>query len=82
MHLDEEVQEQLDEEPFSIDGLQRYGLQQALLADASLALEGGADIEQALQAGARRLQRSGRLPLAGFGERLRDEVLAPLPEQM
>jgi len=82
VHLDEEVQEQLDEEPFGVDGLQRYGLQQQLLADASLALEEGADIEQALQAGALRLQRSGRLPLAGFGQRLRDALLAPLPEQM
>ena len=82
VHLDEEVQEQLDEEPFGVDGLQRFQLQQELLANASLALDEGADIEQALQAGAQRLQRSGRLPLAGFGDCLRDEVLAPLPEQM
>lgn len=83
VYLDEEGQAQLDEEPFALDGLQRYQLQQELLGAASLALEQGSEaVEPALQAAAGRLQRSGRLPLAGFGERLREQVLAPLPAQM
>jgi len=83
VHLDEEVQAQLDEEPFALDGLQRYQLQQELLGAASLALEQGAeDFEPALAATSLRLQRSGRLPLAGFGERLREQLLAPLPAQV
>ena len=83
MHLDEEAQAQLDEEPFGLDALQLYQLRQQLLGAASLALEeGGERVEPALQATALRLQRSGQLPLAGFGARLREQVLAPLPAQM
>ncbi|HYQ38473.1 MAG TPA: exodeoxyribonuclease V subunit gamma, partial [Pseudomonas sp.] len=82
VHLDEQAQAQLDEEPFGLDGLQRYQLQQTLLGAASLALEAGEPVEPALQATALRLQRSGQLPLAGFGARLREQVLAPLPAQM
>ncbi len=83
VHLDEEAQAQLDDEPFALDGLQLHQLRQELLGAASLALEAGAaQVEPALQATALRLQRSGRLPLAGFGERLREQVLAPLPLQM
>ncbi len=83
VHLDEAAQAQLDEEPFGLDGLQLHQLRQELLGAASLALEEGAEqVEPALQATALRLQRSGRLPLAGFGERLREQVLEPLPAQM
>lgn len=83
VHLDEEARAQLDEEPFGLDGLQLYQLRQTLLGAASLALEEGAgQVEPALQATALRLQRSGQLPLAGFGERLREQVLAPLPAQV
>lgn len=83
VHLDEEAQAQLDEEPFGLDALQLYQLRQELLGAATLALEEGAEqVEPALQATALRLQRSGRLPLAGFGERLREQVLAPLPAQI
>ncbi|MCM2318006.1 MAG: exodeoxyribonuclease V subunit gamma [Pseudomonas sp.] len=83
VHLDQEDQAQLDEEPFGLDGLQLYQLRQELLGAASLALEeGGEQVEPALQATALRLQRSGQLPLAGFGERLREQVLAPLPAQL
>ena len=83
VHLDEEAQAQLDEEPFGLDALQLYQLRQQLLGAATLALEeGGERVEPALQATALRLQRSGQLPLAGFGARLREQVLAPLPAQM
>ncbi|WP_349618399.1 exodeoxyribonuclease V subunit gamma [Azotobacter salinestris] len=83
VHLDEQVQAQLDEEPFGLDGLELHQLRQTLLDAASLALEDGpAQVEPALEAAALRLQRSGRLPLAGFGERLREQLLKPLPAQM
>ncbi|MGV6476988.1 exodeoxyribonuclease V subunit gamma [Azotobacter vinelandii] len=83
VHLDESMQAQLDEEPFGLDGLQLHQLRQSLLDAASLALEDDpARVEAALEAAALRLQRSGRLPLAGFGERLREQLLKPLPEQM
>ena len=83
VHLDEDAQAQLDEEPFGLDALQLHQLRQTLLGAASLALEEGAErVEPALRDAARRLQRSGQLPMAGFGERLCEQVLAPLPVQM
>ncbi|MFZ6049100.1 exodeoxyribonuclease V subunit gamma [Pseudomonas sp. CR3202] len=77
-YLDEEEQPQLDSEPFALDGLQRYQLQDELLKAASLAQVP----EDALLAAAERMQRSGRLPLAGFGEQCRESLVEPLPAQL
>ncbi|WP_422422474.1 exodeoxyribonuclease V subunit gamma [Pseudomonas sp. GZD-222] len=66
-----------DEEPFVLDALQRYSVSESLLA-AALAAPGDAD--QALGTQARRLQGSGMLPLAGFGECLQTELIEPLPD--
>jgi len=66
-----------DDEPFVLDALQRYGLSDSLLQAALI------DPDQArdrLTAQATRLQGSGLLPMAGFGELLRDELIEPLPE--
>ncbi|MCL7461675.1 exodeoxyribonuclease V subunit gamma [Pseudomonas sp. NW5] len=83
VHLDEDARAQLDEEPFGLDGLERHQLRQELLEAACLALdESGAQVEQALQAAAARLARSGRLPLAGFGERLGAHLRQPLSAQL
>ena len=65
-----------DEEPFSLDALQRYGLSEALLTAGMGDID---NIEQALDTQARRLQGSGLLPMAGFGERLQAELIEPLP---
>ncbi|WP_263264524.1 exodeoxyribonuclease V subunit gamma [Pseudomonas sp. RIT-PI-S] len=75
----EQVQGALAEaEPFTLDGLQHYGLSKHLL-DA--ALEGDeAELEAVLQAQANRLQAAGHLPMAGFGELLQAELIAPLPD--
>ncbi|WP_202370272.1 exodeoxyribonuclease V subunit gamma [Pseudomonas sp. MWU318] len=66
-----------DEEPFVLDALQRYTLSDSLL-DA--ALRQPDNIDQALEAQARRLQNSGLLPMAGFGECLQRELIEPLPD--
>jgi exodeoxyribonuclease V gamma subunit len=66
-----------DEEPFVLDALQRYGLSQSLL---EAALADPDDTDQALVAQARRLQNSGLLPMAGFGESLQRELIEPLPD--
>ena len=66
-----------DEEPFVLDALERYSLSASLL-DAALAAPD--DAAQALHAQARRLQGSGMLPLAGFGECLQEELIEPLPD--
>jgi len=66
-----------DEEPFVLDALQRYNLSDSLL-EASLRQPDHPD--QVLQAQARRLQNSGLLPMAGFGESLQRELIEPLPD--
>jgi exodeoxyribonuclease V gamma subunit len=66
-----------DEEPFVLDALQRYTLSGSLL-DA--ALEDLQQTAQALEAQAKRLQNSGLLPMAGFGEYLQRELIEPLPD--
>ncbi|WMC11942.1 exodeoxyribonuclease V subunit gamma [Oceanimonas pelagia] len=76
--LDETAAAGLDEEPFALDGLERYGIKRELLESAA----GAEDTDAALARAAARLQGQGRLPLAGFGERLRAEVQAALPEQL
>lgn len=66
-----------DEEPFVLDALQRYSLSENLL---SAALADTQDSERALLAQAKRLQGRGVLPMAGFGDCLRDELIEPLPD--
>lgn len=66
-----------DEEPFVLDALQRYSLSDSLL-EAAL---GQPDfVDQTLAAHAIRLQNSGLLPMAGFGEYLQRELIEPLPD--
>jgi exodeoxyribonuclease V gamma subunit len=66
-----------DEEPFVLDALQRYSLSDRLL-EAALADPGNTG--QALEDQAKRLQNSGLLPMAGFGECLQRELIEPLPD--
>ncbi|MGY2260307.1 exodeoxyribonuclease V subunit gamma [Pseudomonas sp. SDO55104_S430] len=66
-----------DEEPFVLDALQRYSLSDNLL---KAALNDVDNPDQALEAQARRLQNSGLLPMAGFGECLQRELIEPLPD--
>jgi exodeoxyribonuclease V gamma subunit len=75
----EQVQGALDEaEPFTLDGLQHYGLSKHLL---EAALQGtGAELDEVLQTQANRLQAAGHLPMAGFGELMQAELIAPLPD--
>lgn len=65
-----------DEEPFVLDALQRYSLSDSLLAAALQQVD---NPQQALNDQARRLQGSGLLPMAGFGELLQQELIEPLP---
>lgn len=83
VHLDEDARVLVDEEPFGLDGLERHQVRQELLEAACLALDAGeAQVELALQAAAARLARSGRLPLAGFGARLGEQLREPLSAQL
>jgi exodeoxyribonuclease V gamma subunit len=60
-----------DDEPFGINGLEAWLLISELLADAHRCT--AEDIARR----ARRIQRSGRLPMNALGERQRDELLRP-----
>lgn len=75
----EALQGALEEaEPFILDGLQHYSLSTHLL---EAALQGGeAELEALLRTQAGRLQAAGHLPMAGFGELLQAELIAPLPD--
>ncbi|MDR6918881.1 exodeoxyribonuclease V gamma subunit [Pseudomonas sp. 3296] len=66
-----------DEEPFVLDALQRYNLSDSLLAAAMGRIDHAG---QALEDQAKRLQNSGLLPMAGFGECLQRELIEPLPD--
>ena len=66
-----------DEEPFVLDALQRYNLSDSLLAAAMGRID---HADQALDDQAKRLQNSGLLPMAGFGECLQRELIEPLPD--
>lgn len=66
-----------DDEPFVLDALQRYSLSDSLL-EAALARLDQPDL--ALATHAKRLQNSGLLPMAGFGECMQRELIEPLPD--
>jgi exodeoxyribonuclease V gamma subunit len=77
VHFEEIAIPTQDKEPFVLDGLTRYALSESLL-DA--ALKEPEHAEEALRAQGQRLQRSGLLPLAGFGELMQQELIQPLPD--
>ncbi len=75
----EQVQDALEEaEPFILDGLQHYTLSTELLETALQ--DGDGELEARLGTQASRLQATGRLPMAGFGQSLQAELIAPLPD--
>ncbi|MHC8404371.1 exodeoxyribonuclease V subunit gamma [Pseudomonas sp. TMB3-21] len=66
-----------DEEPFVLDALERYNLSDSLLEAAMGQLD---RVDHALEVHAKRLQNSGLLPLAGFGDYIQRELIEPLPD--
>ncbi|AXA90337.1 exodeoxyribonuclease V subunit gamma [Massilia sp. YMA4] len=68
-----------DEEPFGLDGLQRYQLEDALLHDAGEDdVEDGEKALASLLARAERLQREGVLPIGLIGDKVRDTLVQAL----
>ncbi|MDR5901861.1 exodeoxyribonuclease V subunit gamma [Halomonas icarae] len=78
VHLDTEATESLDSEPFTLDGLDRWQLQNALIEASRAAAEAGEPHEPAMLATLERLEREGRLAMGGFAERMRDELVEPM----
>lgn len=79
VYLGEDASPQLDEEPFSLNGLQVYQLKQQLLEQASATPD---DMASVLEQAATRQMGQGLLPLAGFGDAQQAKLLAPLPGQL
>ena len=67
-----------DEEPFTLDGLQRYGLEDALLQDAGDEDDDETMAFASLTVRAQRLQREGVLPIGLIGDRVRDTLVQAL----
>jgi exodeoxyribonuclease V gamma subunit len=66
-----------DEEPFSLDGLERFQLEAGLLHDRGEP-EQPDEVRQVLGERARRLLREGVLPIGGVGRRLQRELVEEL----
>jgi exodeoxyribonuclease V gamma subunit len=71
-----------DEEPFSLDALERYFLEDALLNEVgtldSGTLESPGEVRQVLEARAQRLVREGRLPIGLAGRRWQEQLIEDL----
>ncbi|GAA4335699.1 exodeoxyribonuclease V subunit gamma [Pigmentiphaga soli] len=76
VHFDADGPAAEDDEPFGLDGLDSYRLAESLFEAARDA----DDPDAALRARAARLQRSGELPVGGFGERRLEALIDPVRE--
>jgi exodeoxyribonuclease V gamma subunit len=66
-----------DEEPFSLDALERYFLEDALLDDSGTP-ESQDEVRQVLAARAQRLAREGKLPIGLVGRRWQEQLVEDL----
>ncbi|MFC0269084.1 exodeoxyribonuclease V subunit gamma [Kushneria aurantia] len=78
VYFEREVQESPDHEPFALDGLTRWQLQQALIEAGRRAVDSGDAPMPAVESTLARLEREGALAMGGFAERMRDDLVAPL----
>ncbi|MBU4610790.1 exodeoxyribonuclease V subunit gamma [Achromobacter sp. GG226] len=69
-----------DHEPFALDGLQRWQLQDELLQAQAQALAQGEDFVVAREAQLARMARRGELPPGGFGPATARELAAPMDD--
>jgi exodeoxyribonuclease V gamma subunit len=69
-----------DQEPFEVDGLGRWQLQDELIRAQVAALEQAQDLAAARNDRLAGIRRRGDLPGGAFGDALADELLAPLDD--
>lgn len=81
VYFDQNELEVFEDEPFALDGLQRFSLQHELLTAGQHA-DSQADLTEVLQLHSEKLQRSGALPMCAFGEQARAELVEPLLSQL
>jgi len=77
VHFAESAMVGEDEEPFQLDGLQRYALEDELLADSG-DIEAVDDVRASLRRRGQRLRRQGMLPIGLIGERVMDDIVEEL----
>jgi exodeoxyribonuclease V gamma subunit len=78
VYFEQEAIAELDEEPFALDGLQNWQLQDQLIAAQRYAIDRGEPRIEALHAALERFQGQGVLAMGAFGERMRDALAEPM----
>jgi exodeoxyribonuclease V gamma subunit len=75
VYFNDAADEAIDDEPFALDGLERYGANRAVL-HAAIDATTAAGLEHDIDNATRRLHDEGRLPPGGFGSALQIEIAA------
>ncbi|KPQ24778.1 MAG: exodeoxyribonuclease V, gamma subunit [Halomonas sp. HL-48] len=80
VYFEQEAIAELDAEPFALDGLQNWQLQDRLIAAQRHAVDNGEPRLEALDAQLERFQRQGVLAMGAFGERMRESLAEPMDD--
>ncbi|WP_016855844.1 exodeoxyribonuclease V subunit gamma [Halomonas smyrnensis] len=78
VYLEREALESPDHEPFALDGLDHWQLQQALIEAGRRAVDAAEPPMPAVHDTLERLEREGRLAMGGFAELMREHLVEPL----
>lgn len=78
VYFEQEELTQLDVEPFTLDGLQNWQLQDQLIAAQRHAVDNGLPRIEALHAALERFKGQGVLAVGAFGERMRETLAEPM----
>ncbi|TNH17887.1 exodeoxyribonuclease V subunit gamma [Halomonas sp. BL6] len=80
VYFEQEAMAELDAEPFALDGLQNWQLQDQLIAAQRHAVDHGQPRIEALHEALERFQGQGVLAMGAFGERMRAALADPMEE--
>ncbi|MYL22403.1 exodeoxyribonuclease V subunit gamma [Halomonas alkaliantarctica] len=80
VYFEQEAIAELDAEPFTLDGLQNWQLQDRLIAAQRRAVDNGEPRLEALNTELERFQRQGVLAMGAFGDRMRDALAEPMDD--
>ncbi|WP_249975800.1 exodeoxyribonuclease V subunit gamma [Vreelandella olivaria] len=80
VYFEQQAIAELDAEPFALNGLQNWQLQDQLIATQRHAVDNGQSRIEALHAALDRLQGQGVLAMGAFGERMRESLADPMEE--
>ena len=78
VYFEQEELTQLDVEPFTLDGLQNWQLQDQLIAAQRHAVDNGQPRVEVLHAALERFKGQGVLAVGAFGERMREALAEPM----